>query len=55
MEKSGRCVWENATIETVQLRMDLSRILVLLGITQTQEVGDVAISTVISGTYRNVG
>ena len=50
----------NATIETLQLlsRKSFMRIppplVVLLAITQTQDVGDDAIGIIISRTYRNV-
>ena len=61
MKKSrAKSYVRNATIETLQLlscRIFMRippPLVVLLAITQTQDVGDDAISIVISRTYRNV-
>jgi len=60
-EKPGQVVWEerhNRNIATAESQESFMRIppplVVLLAITQTQDVGDDAISIVISRTYRNV-
>jgi hypothetical protein len=60
-EKPGQVVWEerhNRNIATAESQESFMRIppplVVLLAITQTQDVGDDAIGIVISRTYRNV-
>jgi hypothetical protein len=60
-EKPGQVVWEerhNRNIATAESQESFMRIppplVVLLAITQTQDVGDDAIGIVISQTYRNV-